>query len=91
MQRCKTCRHWAKPKSEYGEVPGSGNCEAIPQLWDASEWDENGSGRVPKAQYADKRAFLQDGSDYMAVLKTLPDFGCVHHEPVAEPADQPEL
>ena len=84
MERCKTCKHWEKPRNDYGEVPGTGTCNAIPQLWDASEWDDDGESRVLKTKHADRLAFLQDGSDYLAMLKTLPDFGCVHHEPLAD-------
>lgn len=80
MQNCKSCRHWNQPRTQYGEVPGSGDCQAIPQLWDASEWADDGVARTLKPKYSDRMAFLQDGSDYMALLKTMPEFGCVHHE-----------
>lgn len=81
MERCKTCKHWGKPKSDYGEVPGTGICKAVVQFWNATEWT-NDDKRTLKTEYAAKLAFVQDGSYYYyyAELKTLPDFGCVQHE-----------
>lgn len=80
MERCKTCKHWEKPKSDYGEVPGTGKCKAVVQFWNATEWNEDCDERSIKSEYAGRFAFVQDGSDYYAELKTLPDFGCVQHE-----------
>lgn len=80
MKRCKTCKHWEKPESYYGEVPGTGNCKAVVQFWDCTEWKADGNFRGLKNECANKLAFVQDGSDYYAELKTLPDFGCVQHE-----------
>ena len=82
MKRCKTCKHWEKPESEYGEVPGTGLCKAVIQFWDATEWGDNDGvyTRQLKQEYAGKLAFTQDGSDYRAELKTFHEFGCVQHE-----------
>lgn len=80
MERCKTCKYWQKPDSDYGEVPGTGKCTAVVQFWNATEWDEDYDKRTLKSEYANRLAFVQDGSDYYAELKTLPDFGCVQHE-----------
>jgi hypothetical protein len=80
MERCKTCKHWEKPESDYGEVPGTGKCKAVPQFWDVTEWARDYGTRTLKPEYADRLAFVQDGSDYRAELKTLADFGCVQHE-----------
>lgn len=80
MERCKTCKHWEKPESDHGEVPGTGKCKAVVQFWDATEWDDDYEKRTLKQKYAGRRAFVQDGSDYYAELKTLSDFGCVQHE-----------
>lgn len=81
MERCKTCKHWKKPKGEFGEIPGVGICMATAQFWDAAEWASDGESRILKPAYADRLAFVQDGSDYLAELKTMPDFGCVQHDP----------
>ena len=80
MERCKTCKHWEKPESDYGEVPGTGKCKAVVQFWNATKWNDDYDKRSLKPEYAGRLAFVQDGSDYYAELKTLPDFGCVQHE-----------
>jgi len=81
MGKCKTCKHWVKPESDYGEVPGTGNCKAVVQFWNATEWNApDYEERTLKPEYSTTLAFVQDGSDYYAELKTLPDFGCVQHE-----------
>ena len=80
MELCETCKHWIEPESEYGEVPGVGKCTAVVMYWDAGEWNEAGDGRTLRKEYRDKLAFVQDGSDYSAELKTMPKFGCVQHE-----------
>ena len=82
MERCKTCKHWEKPEGNYGEVPGTGKCKAAVQFWDSTEWVPDGGygERKLKPEYEGRLAFVQDGSDYYAVLKTMPDFGCVQHE-----------
>lgn len=81
MPRCKTCKHWDRPESDYGEVPGTGKCKAVVQFWDATQWttDEYETRKL-KPEYAGKLAFVQDCSDAHCELKTLPDFGCVQHE-----------
>jgi hypothetical protein len=79
MKFCETCKSWEKPTSEFGEIPGSGICRRIPQYWDATQWTADGESRVLKERYAGNLAFVKDGSDYRAELKTLPKFGCVEH------------
>ena len=49
-------------------------------FWDATEWNSDGD-RVLIEKYKNTRAFVQDGSDYNAVLLTKADFGCTQHEP----------
>jgi|GEM_PF-4606909 len=65
-------------------MPGIGICSAALTYWDATDWGADGMARALKPQHKDKKAFVQDGSDYMATLKTLPDFGCVMHAQLAE-------
>lgn len=80
MNHCKTCAHWEPcNKGNVGHSQGVGRCNATPMFWDCTEWGEGGDGRVFKAEFANCKAFVQDGSDYSAVLLTLPDFGCVSH------------
>jgi hypothetical protein len=80
MKRCKTCKHWDVPESEYGEVPGTGTCKAVPQFWAVTEWTDDHEKRTLKPEFVGRLAFVQDCSDYYAEFKTLPDFGCVQHE-----------
>ena len=80
MKRCETCKHWDRPKSDYGEVPGTGKCKAVVQFWKATEWNEDYDRRTLKPEFSNRLAFVQDGSDYYAELKTLPGFGCAQHE-----------
>lgn len=80
LGKCKTCKHRRKPENEFGEIPGVGKCLAAVQYWDATEWTEDCDTRVLRKEYANKLAFVNDGSDYRAELFTFPDFGCVQHE-----------
>jgi len=51
-------------------------------FWDCTEWgdeDNNYERRFTKAAENNK-AFVQDGSDYIAHLLTLGDFGCNQFE-----------
>ena len=81
MERCETCKYW-NTADQYQSVRslGLGECKAVVMLWDASEWAEDGESRQFIAEHADKKAFVQDGSDYTAALYTMPDFGCTQHE-----------
>ncbi|MFA6066928.1 MAG: hypothetical protein WC707_07130 [Candidatus Babeliaceae bacterium] len=79
---CKTCKYWLK-EDMYpfsGNVPELGECRAVMQLWDATEWNDDGESRKIKDECIGKLAFVQDASDYRAYLKTMPDFGCVQYE-----------
>ena len=80
MKLCKYCKYWQEPDSEYGEIIESGTCKAVPPLWEVTQWAEDYTSRSIKAEYANTLAFVQDGSDYIARLKTLPNFWCVMWE-----------
>ena len=81
MKLCETCKHWRAPETPHDEIPGVGVCTAVVQFWDATEWEDGPPyGRKLLPEYATKLAFVQDGSDYRAELKTFPTFGCVQHE-----------
>lgn len=82
--RCASCAHWYA--TEYPIPLEVGDCHAVVQLWDASDWadDDDDDGdvrRVILPKYADRLAFVQDGSDYRAYLVTRPAFGCVQWSP----------
>jgi hypothetical protein len=62
-------------------MPSAGKCLAVVQFWTATEWRGDFDCRVVRPEYEGRLAFVQDGSDYYAALRTLPDFGCVQYEP----------
>lgn len=81
MKNCITCNHWKKRKEyEMGHSQGLGRCEAALMLWDSTEWRDDTDERVLKKEHEKSKVFVQDGSDYIAYMLTMPDFGCVSHE-----------
>lgn len=72
---CKDCTYWKLEPSE--SYLGLGKCTKVRQFWDSTEWSEDGDYRQFLPECEDLKAFVQDGSDYRAVLFTKPDFGCV--------------
>lgn len=84
MNRCNTCKHWQRPENDYGEIPGTGKCNAVVEFWVAAEWDENYEKRDLKPEYANKLAFVKDSSSHFAEMTTSPMFGCVQHESATE-------
>lgn len=85
---CKECKHWREEKEDWTATGiGFRKCMAIRERWrieeDATrglEYDDvEGSDFVTKRRNAFKtaRAYVQDGSEYVADLITGPDFGCV--------------
>lgn len=80
MNLCQTCKFWNR-ETEYGSEYdlGLGRCKRIPEFWMATTWDDEGE-RVLSPEFADCKAFSQDGSDYHSVLYSAPDFGCVMHQ-----------
>ena len=81
MKTCATCKHWNRSRPyQSGYGLGIGTCDAVVQFWAATEWNEDGDARVFMPEHKDKKAFVQDGSDYYAELLTMPDFGCIQHE-----------
>lgn len=90
MNTCKTCKWWdteAQTRFDdntFVEIELPERICLCPKIVssksDFERWD--------KSQYSDgyqpisgDEARSCDGSGFMAVLKTCPDFGCVHHEP----------
>lgn len=48
-------------------------------FWDSTEWvdsDKIDPERDLKPEFKDNKAFVQDGSDYIAHFLTKADFGC---------------
>ena len=81
MNTCNTCRYWIRDDNDDPDYKlGLGTCGAATMFWDATEWNEGGDGRRIKAKFLGRKFFVQDGSDYKAILLTLPTFGCIEHE-----------
>lgn len=81
MNRCETCVNWSRPTQ--GESWGAyelGRCVAVPLLYIALGWEDDGSRGI-RTQYKDTKAFVQDGENYCGFLLTKPDFGCVDYAP----------
>ena len=82
MERCRTCKHWVQvDPTEYGVLIGSGNCTKVPQIWDVSDLDFSGAVFKLKPEHAAVLAVVEDADEFYARLVTMPDFGCVQHEP----------
>lgn len=75
---CKNCKHWKKNEKEVTASLNIGTCTFVEMFWDSTEWKiENYEGfRVLKEENINKKAFIQDGSDYHAELITKENFGC---------------
>ena len=76
MNTCKTCKYWKQDNTEHLDFV-IGDCQKIQRFWDATEWNHDYTGRTRTEENKNDLAFVQDGSDYYAILKPTPDFGCV--------------
>lgn len=88
--RCDQCKHWdtAEIQPEWdAEAIGFHKCKAVRERWgiqdEAShglDWDasnEDGTWmKVRNDALKESKAYVQDGSQYMADLVTGPDFFC---------------
>ena len=96
--RCDGCKHWNKTEGKYG----TGLCEKATTFWDASEWRQYNDNDWPdevegalrwkrglKSEFVGQKMFCQDGSDYTAILLTMPDFFCAHFTAKREDATLP--
>jgi hypothetical protein len=96
--RCDKCRYWEprieQEEIQFFIPPLKlGTCSRAMPFWEASEWageeieakfpeTEWREARVMKPEFADRRFFAQDGSDYRAVVLTSGDFFCADFEEV---------
>lgn len=93
--RCDQCKHWQPEDSDEWEAKGINfrKCGAVRERWviqdeatDGKTWDDRDFDddgdymTLRRAALAKARAYVQDGSQYMADLMTGPDFGCVLFE-----------
>lgn len=79
--RCDRCKHWDTEANYYGKQLG--RCTRAHPFWDRSEWidGEDGTRRELTADAAGDMMFVQDASDYHAILLTMSHFFCAHFEP----------
>ena len=71
---CRTCRYWEEEHDHYAHFP-CGQCTKTMQLWDAVNFNYQGE-LVTLDKAKDTSMFVQDGSDYFAVLYTRPEHYC---------------
>ena len=80
---CKNCKYWSeRDKYDEDKKIDVRKCTRVKMFWDCTEWSESDEydGRVFTDAAKGNKAFVQDGSDYIAHLLTLGDFGCNQFE-----------
>lgn len=84
--RCEDCKYWTLREVDFDQHDSVtqmrlGNCDRAMPYWDATEWQDVGDDclRVVKPEFADRKFFAQDGSDYHAHVITAADFFCADH------------
>ena len=80
---CKNCKFW--DKREHDRVLNLGRCTRAQMIWEVTEWSEDlhentEYSRVLKEEFKDEKHFVNDGSDYKAILLTKENFGCNQFE-----------
>ena len=81
QQICKNCKYWELTNSYPIKDTKIGKCKKAKMFWDSTEWTDEETEdfdviRRLKKEHENEKAFVQDGSDYMASLLTLEEFGC---------------
>lgn len=80
-QICKNCKYWEETDVYPIKNMKIGKCKRVKMFWASTEWTEEEREdyvvirKLLKDRENDK-AFVQDGSDYVAYLLTLEEFGC---------------
>ncbi len=82
LPTCKTCAHWKSSEREWEEIEhpvDPDTYERMETTFDVRRCDH------PKLLFCERplepNGFaVADGSEYMAILYTAEDFGCVRHE-----------
>lgn len=83
-KECSTCKHWDILERDYRGEPsvrdlGIGKCTIVKMYWDMTKWTKKGKRKYTK-EGKKLKAFVQDGSDFMADLLTKPTFYCNQYE-----------
>lgn len=101
MNTCSTCKHWGAGSGVDWKADGIGfkRCAGVRERWvieneaaaqgkpyrdDADKWIERRKEALKAA-----RAYVQDGSEYVADLVTGPDFSCALYEANPSPPSPP--
>lgn len=80
---CENCKFWDITEQYPVKECQVGECKRVKMFWDNTEWFDNENGEYTRRLSEDAKndkAFVQDGSDYMAKLLTLGNFGCNQFE-----------
>jgi hypothetical protein len=76
--RCDQCQHWAPPEEWEAKAAGFRRCLGVRERWKIEEsvssekYDHDREVAALRAA----RAYVEDGSEYMAQMMTAPDFFC---------------
>lgn len=95
MNRCETCKHWTESNQWDVKAGGLRECGAVQPKWVVEDqvpealqkgrYGFEGDGAQAAYETASTECFkkamavVNDGSQYIAVLLTRPEFGCVLH------------
>lgn len=84
MRNCGNCKFWDTSGIDWPQENNDifiRKCKKAEQVWDATMWsDEAETRRILKPEFSENKAFVRDGSDYMAQLLTKAEFLCREHE-----------
>ncbi len=77
--QCRLCKFWNSEIEVYPAIEGLGECDRALPFWVCADFDVYHDGDIERLrpEYGDRKAFVQDGSNYSATLLTLASFGCV--------------
>ena len=82
--RCDRCVSWDHENKHFSPQAGMADvrkCLRAAMFWDATTWNEDYE-RVARPEHRDDQMFVQDGSDYSAMLLTRAAFSCASFQAV---------
>ncbi len=87
MARCDHCKHWdSNEVKQAGDKFVIGLCTRAMPFWNATGWSEDYDYRILLPEFAGRKFFAQDGSDYRADVYTTPDFFCAEFDAAPIPS-----
>jgi hypothetical protein len=83
--RCDQCKHWVVYDGYDWEAMNAefGLCRGVRERWkitDEASKDRINDRELRAAALKEAKAYVQDGSEYVAQLVTAPDFFCALYE-----------